>query len=291
MPLLNFRDPALTADSHRNRIRPGILFRSARPFPAADPDTVRELRARDIRTVIDLRGASERSEADWAAAEEAGLRVLWAPLDASAEMAAIRPDALRTPDDLGRFYLALAESTPRAVADAVTAATEPGAILVHCAAGKDRTGLLVALLLDLAGVPADEIADDYARTAEALPRIFAALAGTAGLGALNTKGTATGTGRAPHGALPIPPALLEAPAPAIRTFLDGIRTRHGSTEKFLLGCGVDPEAITAFRAKAATAPEPAVAPEPGVAQDSAAAPESDTGRAPAVPDSAAHSGL
>ncbi|MDV9200559.1 tyrosine-protein phosphatase, partial [Streptomyces sp. Wh19] len=129
MPLLNFRDPALTADSHRNRICPGILFRSAQPFPAADQDTVRELLARDIRTIVDLRGGAERSDADWAAAEEAGIRVRWAPLDATAEMATMDPRSLRTADDLGRFYLTLAESTPGAVADAVTAVTAPGAAL------------------------------------------------------------------------------------------------------------------------------------------------------------------
>ncbi|WP_327311268.1 tyrosine-protein phosphatase [Streptomyces sp. NBC_01243] len=256
MPLLNFRDPALTADSHRNRICPGILFRSAQPFPAADQDTVRELLARDIRTIVDLRGGAERSAADWAAAEEAGIRVRWAPLDATAEMATIDPRSLRTADDLGRFYLTLAESTPGAIADAVTAATAPGAALVHCAAGKDRTGLVVALLLDLAGVPADGIADDYARTAEALPRIFSALAGAAGLGALNTKDPAANTGSATaHGGQEIPPALLEAPAGAIRAFMDGIRTRHGGTEKFLHGCGVDPAAIASFRTKAAQARE------------------------------------
>ena len=41
-------------------------------------------------------------------------------------------------------------------------------MLVHCAAGKDRTGLIAALLLGLAGVLAETIAADYAMTAEAL---------------------------------------------------------------------------------------------------------------------------
>ncbi len=45
----------------------------------------------------------------------------------------------------------------RAVADAPA-----GGVLVHCQGGKDRTGLVVALLLSLAGVPSNEIAADYA---------------------------------------------------------------------------------------------------------------------------------
>ena len=46
-----------------------------------------------------------------------------------------------------------------AVADA-----RPGGVLIHCYAGKDRTGMSVALLLSLAGVSDEDIADDYALT-------------------------------------------------------------------------------------------------------------------------------
>jgi protein-tyrosine phosphatase len=56
----------------------------------------------------------------------------------------------------------------RAVADA-----PPGGVLVHCQAGKDRTGLIVALLLRLSGVPVGEIADDYALSEENLRPVLA----------------------------------------------------------------------------------------------------------------------
>lgn len=46
-------------------------------------------------------------------------------------------------------------------------AAEPG-ILIHCSAGRDRTGMVTALLLGNAGVPADLIADDYARSVLAI---------------------------------------------------------------------------------------------------------------------------
>ena len=51
-----------------------------------------------------------------------------------------------------------------------------GATIVHCAAGKDRTGTVVALALDHVGVERDVIAADYALSAERVPRIFARLA-------------------------------------------------------------------------------------------------------------------
>ena len=51
-----------------------------------------------------------------------------------------------------------------------------GATIVHCAAGKDRTGTVVALALDQVGVDRAAIAEDYALSAERVPRIFARLA-------------------------------------------------------------------------------------------------------------------
>ena len=51
-----------------------------------------------------------------------------------------------------------------------------GATVVHCAAGKDRTGTIVGLALDVAGVPHDVIVEDYVRTGERLEAIFGRLA-------------------------------------------------------------------------------------------------------------------
>jgi len=52
----------------------------------------------------------------------------------------------------------------------------PGASVVHCAAGKDRTGVVCALSLAVAGVPHDEIVADYALTADVIEGVVARLA-------------------------------------------------------------------------------------------------------------------
>ncbi|WP_406016231.1 tyrosine-protein phosphatase [Streptomyces sp. NBC_00984] len=271
MPLLNFRDPASVADPRGDRIRPGILFRSAQPDPVANAGTVEELHTHGIRVVVDLRSPDERGDADWAAAEEAGITVVRAPVVPDDTDAVAGPGiaSLRTSADLGRFYADLAESATAALADAVRAAAGPGAALVHCAAGKDRTGLLVALLLELAGVPDDNIADDYVRTATALPEILSALASRHRI-ALNDGAGDDDEGYGAAGRPVVPAPLLQAPREAIEVFLETMRVRHGSAEAFLLGCGVEAAAIDGFRAKAAAeaalpataaaAPRPALSP-------------------------------
>ncbi|MFE4355629.1 tyrosine-protein phosphatase [Kitasatospora sp. NPDC056800] len=241
MSLVNFRDPAALADPASRWIRPGALFRSAQPFPAADAAVVAQLGEHGITTVVDLRGEAETGPEDWAAAEAAGIAVVAARIEPTNDELARAMRTMTTAEDLGVFYLLMAESAPRALAAAVEATVRPGGVLVHCAAGKDRTGLLTALLLELLGVPAEEIVADYARTNEAIQRIWAGLA-ERNRAALN---------EVEAGRLVVPAPLLEAPAGAMSAFLDLVRARHGGAAGFLAACGVTAETIEAFRAKAA----------------------------------------
>jgi protein tyrosine/serine phosphatase len=77
-----------------------------------------------------------------------------------------------------RFYLGYLTDRPEAVVAALRTLAEPreGATVVHCAAGKDRTGVVVALALAVAGVPHEEIVRDYAMTADVIEALVAKLA-------------------------------------------------------------------------------------------------------------------
>ncbi|MEE1825832.1 tyrosine-protein phosphatase [Streptomyces sp. BE20] len=249
MSLVNFRDPAALADPDGHWVRPGALYRSAQPYPAADPVTVELLTGSGIRTVIDLRGDAEADPADWAAAAAAGIEIVEARIQPTNPALEASMREMTTAADLGAFYLLMAESAPASVARAVEAAARPGGALLHCAAGKDRTGLLVALLLDLVGVPAEEIVADYARTNEALTQIFEILA-ERNRSALNDYHA---------GSLTVPAPLLEAPAGAMVAFLELVAARYGGTEGFLAHCGVEAATIETFRAKAAAPAAPATA--------------------------------
>jgi hypothetical protein len=84
------------------------------------------------------------------------------------------------PDDATcGHYLGYLEDRPESVTAAVRAIAEaPGAALVHCAAGKDRTGVVVALTLTAVGVPAEEVIADYTRTDERIEGILRRLRGS-----------------------------------------------------------------------------------------------------------------
>lgn len=75
----------------------------------------------------------------------------------------------------GEIYCASADVNGARIASAVSeiASAPPGAVVVHCAEGKDRTGIVVALVLAVVGVGHEQIAEDYAASAGHLSSRFA----------------------------------------------------------------------------------------------------------------------
>ncbi len=107
-----------------------------------------------------------------------------APL--SADEVAARALALPAADATARdatfwteHYLGYLARRPDSVSAALRVVADAGgAAVVHCAAGKDRTGTVVAMALDVAGVPHDEIVADYVLSAERIEQIIGRIAGT-----------------------------------------------------------------------------------------------------------------
>ena len=122
--------------------------------------------------VIDLRSPTELAEAHPLSA--AGARIVNVPL-----LAALRPGVAPV-DTLTLLYrLVLDTAAAELVRLVDEIAHEPGPTLVHCAAGKDRTGISIALLLRLVGVSGDDVLHDYNLTEHALHEIDARLRPTA----------------------------------------------------------------------------------------------------------------
>jgi protein-tyrosine phosphatase len=86
-------------------------------------------------------------------------------------------DVDRTKADFwGEHYLGYLRGRPDSILAALdVVATAQGATIVHCAAGKDRTGTVVGLALDVAGVPHEAIVEDYMATGERIEAIMTRL--------------------------------------------------------------------------------------------------------------------
>jgi protein-tyrosine phosphatase len=117
-----------------------------------------------VRTIIDLRLSYELERHPSPFATQQGVsewpRYVNLPLH-DIEIEAAIDEAQQTQSE---YVLILERSKGfvAAVVKAVAASLEDGGVVVHCHGGKDRTGIIIALLLSLAGVPRETIVDDYA---------------------------------------------------------------------------------------------------------------------------------
>jgi protein tyrosine/serine phosphatase len=144
-------------------------------------------------------------------------------------------DAVAAGELLGGRYVGMLESGRDAVALVVNRLAEPDAFpaAFYCTAGKDRTGVMAAVLLGLLGVSDDEIAADYLLTAEAMPHLREWI-----------EANEPDMGRWMK---TLPPAVLDTPVEAVHFLLDGLRERHGSIEAYVRWCGADEGVIDALR--------------------------------------------
>lgn len=230
--LHNFRDVGGYRGDGGRAVRRGRLYRSDSLGKLHGDDWERFL-GLGIGTVIDLRYDWE-IDARGRVPDAPGLRYHHLAIEHRPyDQAALGPEV-----ETGR-YLAdrYAEVAHDGVAELrraleVIAAEDSGPVVFHCASGKDRTGLLAALVLALLGVGEDDIIADFALTALATDRLLA-------------------DWRAAHpGREPAWPGYGRAPADVMRFFLADLAAAHGSVQGYaerLLGA--DDALVTALRRK------------------------------------------
>lgn len=167
---LNFRDLGGLA-AGAGRIRKGVLFRSEGPRNFSR-DQLAVLQGMGFRSIVDLRSAREREEAphDWH-----GPDCRWLGLDVNADLRVFGNDGrerlIKGPEP--EIAIATMAETYREVVTALmphwpviaeTLLEGEVPMLLNCTAGKDRTGVAIALLLEIAGVSRDDIVEDYMRS-------------------------------------------------------------------------------------------------------------------------------
>ena len=128
-----------------------------------------------LSTVIDLRSPSEAAEAPNPLQYSSDVEFYNLPVFDELAPAALGQAEATHDDPLLQFYLTALHSRPSAFKDifAAMAEAKDGAIIFNCTAGKDRTGLIAALLLSLAGVTRKDVIADYVLTAELIPELVA----------------------------------------------------------------------------------------------------------------------
>jgi protein-tyrosine phosphatase len=182
---VNMRDLGGLATDDGRRTAPGALLRSDNLQDLSPADVATLVDGMGLTTVVDLRSSAE-AESEGPGPLDAVPSVTRLHLSVLPEVGRrtdVVADALllrraqdhdRYPDDaMCGHYLGYLEDRPESVTGALRAIAEaPGAAIVHCAAGKDRTGVVVALALTAVGVPADTVVADYAATDEKIEAIL-----------------------------------------------------------------------------------------------------------------------
>jgi len=149
---------------------------------------------------------------------------------------AAQADRERYPDDpMCGHYLGYLENRPEEVVGALRSiATAPGAAIVHCAAGKDRTGVVVALTLTAAGVEPEAIVADYAASDERIEEIIERLSRSK-----MYAGGVNGT-----------PVRAHAPrAETMKAFLEQVESRYEGVAAWLAAQGFTPAELAELRGK------------------------------------------
>lgn len=179
-PLGNLRDLGGIAVSS-GRVRPGVLWRA--DDPTISPRTeLQTLAGQGLAAMLDLRSTPEASASPHRTAAELGIAHHHLPLAESAvhPLALVRAaPSMQSPADVGRWYAGLVRNHLQEVVRALRIiGTADGGVLFHCAAGKDRTGILAAVVLALLGADRNVIVEDYAATEQnmyaVIPRLRSA---------------------------------------------------------------------------------------------------------------------
>jgi protein tyrosine/serine phosphatase len=227
----NVRDLGGLPTAGGGQTRYGALFR-ADCLGKLTKNGRRALLDAGVTTVIDLRGPLEVADDPPAfpggRAGEPGY--VNTPLDHQDPAAAPLWATIRTRADVYRLFL---DFYPHALADVLRAIADapPGGVVFHCLGGTDRTGLVAAAVLRLAGVPDEAIAADYALTLERRRPIYEQLVaekGEAGLGFWDR---------------------LNMTADQMLATLAYVDERYGGMERYLLAAGLTDEQMARVRAR------------------------------------------
>jgi len=219
----NFRDLGGYATVDGRTVRPRRLYRADGPHALTDADAA-ILVALGLRTVIDLRTPDEARDRGSFDAVVPDAQYHDLPLTD------VLPDADELPAwvdpaVVARRYRDMLEAASGRIAEVLAILSEPGAYpaMYHCSAGKDRTGIVTAVVLGALGVADETIIADYALSRHAMTRLLAHL----------------------HDRYPdaserlaqVAPAMIAAEPETMALLLEGLRRDYGSFDAYAAHVG------------------------------------------------------
>ena len=231
----NVRDLGGYATSDGRQTRWRTLFRAA-DIHALSPSAQSTLTDAGVRNVIDLRGSQELVEAPSVFKDRPDVQ--YHPCNMTGDTLINKWGTIPVPEDssvrLSTMYSTVIDERGDMVRTILESLAEPGALpaVFHCTAGKDRTGVLAALLLGIAGVQRETIVEDYALTARFIY----------GTSVVPPDGSGVNTS---------PPfeeyQLKWCPPDAMGLTLDHVDTNYGGIESYVKGIGVDDATVSMIR--------------------------------------------
>jgi protein-tyrosine phosphatase len=222
---LNLRDVGGLPTPAGAHVRPGVLLRSG-SLRLLDADDARALVVDyGVHTVVDLRTPQELAADGPTRLAGLGAATVHLPLITDIDRSMHSLEGAAAPALATAYQSILHEGRRHLVTAArLLAWTASGALLVHCALGKDRTGIVIAVLLDAVGVDRAAILDDYALTNDVVDTVLPHVTDSRSL---------------PNQATAIPLAARVAEPAALAALLDHLDRDHGGAAAWLHAAGVE----------------------------------------------------
>lgn len=231
---LNFREVSRLPTVNGSTIAPGRLFRSDTLQFLTERDVDLLVREIGIKTIVDLRLPYEVETEGFGFPGSSIPQHHHLPFrvdgtDGTNDATPI----LQAKDPMVPHYLGYLRTMPSSVTQIIRVLGSTGGTpaVIHCAAGKDRTGVAVAVVLSAVGVPDDVIAEEYARNAERIPQVMSQLR--------SMKSYGDSIDRLP------PEAHLTDPVYMSR-FLAAVQDIYGGVRQYLTDHGVSDDELRAL---------------------------------------------
>jgi protein tyrosine/serine phosphatase len=228
----NFRDLGGLPTADGRHTRRGVMFRSD-ALHHLEPSDVDRLLELGVMSIVDLRSITEVEMTGRGLLAEESIGWFHMPLSNLGAPGYTPPPALAE-GDMGTHYVESLAGRTEQLARVIRHLANPESLpaVFHCTAGKDRTGMVAALVLEIVGVGPQAIVDDYALTDAMMPRIVERF---------GEHHDSQGTW------VPVAEGVFRAEAKSMQTFLAAVDDGYGGATGWARSAGLEKTTLARLR--------------------------------------------